>query len=431
MSNKKKILIIGGGGLLGSTIAKLFIDKGYRVSIVSLDDNKSKKRIFDKGLVNKLTKEYWVDAFLPIGTRDRSSKNSHIKINDYFELKPSLAFKYWPLYKIIKKAKPEIIIDAINSATYFSNFVSYYSKIFKKNDNSAIGLAVKLLSKHYQLLSFSSTELDIKHYIKIGTTGIGGMGLNLPFTHGEERPGKKLLLKVCFAGMETMLLFGLRNNKSMKVSEIKPAAAIFENEAINKGNIGAKDNFFDGGESGDYSLAEYELITGPTYMGLVTPLQIAHVTHSVVEDDNKFNVLDGLERAVIRTNKVSRIIRNSVVRKKIQVPRLISGNLGPPQLTKVLIEYELSKVVNLGKASIKLLTHDTDLFTQLNLVNFGLIMPDGKKYNVFRNGTCLYKNNVVKKYWVDLRKENIVQVKKVMSKIHTKIGPKVVSNLVS
>jgi hypothetical protein len=37
-------------------------------------------------------------------------------------------------------------------------------------------------------------------YVKIGTAGTGGMGLNVPFTHAEERPSRVLLAKVVSPG---------------------------------------------------------------------------------------------------------------------------------------------------------------------------------------------------------------------------------------
>ena len=41
----------------------------------------------------------------------------------------------------------------------------------------------------------------------MGTTGTGGMGLNIPYTHSEERPSRVLLSKSAMAGAQSMLLF--------------------------------------------------------------------------------------------------------------------------------------------------------------------------------------------------------------------------------
>ena len=58
-------------------------------------------------------------------------------------------------------------------------------------------------------------------------SGTGGMGLNIPFTHSEERPSRMLLAKASVAGAHTMLLFLMaRTPGAPAVKEIKPTAAI-------------------------------------------------------------------------------------------------------------------------------------------------------------------------------------------------------------
>ena len=44
-------------------------------------------------------------------------------------------------------------------------------------------------------------------YLKVGTTGTGGMGLNIPYTHSEDKPSRKLLAKNETAFGHTGLLF--------------------------------------------------------------------------------------------------------------------------------------------------------------------------------------------------------------------------------
>ena len=53
------------------------------------------------------------------------------------------------------------------------------------------------------------------------------MGLNIPYTHSEERPSRTLLSKSSIAGAHSMLLYLLaRTPEAPIVKEIKPAAAI-------------------------------------------------------------------------------------------------------------------------------------------------------------------------------------------------------------
>ena len=64
-------------------------------------------------------------------------------------------------------------------------------------------------------------------YVKIGTSGTGGMGLNIPYTHSEEKPSRVLLSKSALAGAHTLLLFLMARTPGGPITkEIKPAAAI-------------------------------------------------------------------------------------------------------------------------------------------------------------------------------------------------------------
>jgi hypothetical protein len=70
-------------------------------------------------------------------------------------------------------------------------------------------------------------EVKTRLYIKIGTTGTGGMGLNIPYTHGEDKPSAKLMSKTAVAFAHTGLMFLMaRTPGAPVVKEIKPAAMI-------------------------------------------------------------------------------------------------------------------------------------------------------------------------------------------------------------
>ena len=53
------------------------------------------------------------------------------------------------------------------------------------------------------------------------------MGLNIPYTHSEERPSSVLLSKSAVAGAHTLLLFLMGRTPDAPITkEIKPTAAI-------------------------------------------------------------------------------------------------------------------------------------------------------------------------------------------------------------
>src|SRR5260370_7390739 len=70
-------------------------------------------------------------------------------------------------------------------------------------------------------------EVGTRLYLKIGTTGTGGMGLNIPYTHSEDKPSAQLITKTAVAFAHTGLLFLMaRTAGGPIVKEIKPGGMI-------------------------------------------------------------------------------------------------------------------------------------------------------------------------------------------------------------
>src|SRR4029078_8669061 len=81
--------------------------------------------------------------------------------------------------------------------------------------------------RHIQVLYRGMQDVGTRTYLKVGTSGTGGMGLNIPYTHSEERPSRALLSKSALAGAQSMLLFLMARTPGAPITkEIKPAAAI-------------------------------------------------------------------------------------------------------------------------------------------------------------------------------------------------------------
>src|SRR5258707_3279238 len=70
-------------------------------------------------------------------------------------------------------------------------------------------------------------EVGTRLYLKVGTTGTGGMGLNIPYTHSEDSPSDTLMQKTAVAVAQTGLLYLMaRTLGGRAVKEFKPAAMI-------------------------------------------------------------------------------------------------------------------------------------------------------------------------------------------------------------
>ena len=146
------------------------------------------------------------------------------------------------LYQLIEKYKPDIVIDSINSATgiAYQDIYTTYNKIKKtiNTNSSREDLAAETekllctqyipqLIRHIQILYNSMNIAKTDIYVKIGTSGTGGMGLNIPYTHSEEKPSRVLLSKSSVAGAHTLLLFLMgRTPEGAITKEIKPTGAI-------------------------------------------------------------------------------------------------------------------------------------------------------------------------------------------------------------
>src|SRR5204863_7068881 len=150
---------------------------------------------------------------------------------------------------------PYVIIDSINTATAISYQNLYIaSNQARKQINEMIGsvrtsdlrcaldkieptslaLYEMLLSqslpeliRHVLLLNKAMVEVGTRLYLKIGTTGTGGMGLNIPYTHSEDKPSAQLITKTAVAFAHTGLLFLMaRTQGGPVVKEIKPGAMV-------------------------------------------------------------------------------------------------------------------------------------------------------------------------------------------------------------
>ncbi|MFI5184854.1 MAG: short-chain dehydrogenase, partial [Vicinamibacteria bacterium] len=224
-------------------------------------------------------------------------------------------------------------------------------------------------------------------YLKIGTSGTGGMGLNIPYTHSEEKPSRVLLSKSALAGAHTQLLFLMARTPDGPITkEIKPAAAIAwkrigfgqilrggrpvalydvpldEAESLvpgqrfhpvdpSRGHATGEtlqNVFIDTGENGIFSLEEFSAITTSEQMEFVTPEEIADVVvRELVGGNTGHDVINALDNAVMGPTYRAGLMRHWALEKlrdlekQNDVRSVAFENLGPPRLSKLLHEADL------------------------------------------------------------------------------------------
>jgi NAD(P)-dependent dehydrogenase (short-subunit alcohol dehydrogenase family) len=294
-----------------------------------------------------------------------------------------------------------IIVDCVNTATAVA-YQNVFQTARRLEDRIASGeptdwpeeverllaaLYVPQLVRHMQILYEAMLRAGTHAYLKIGTSGTGGMGFNIPYTHGEERPSRVLLSKSAVAGAQTLLTFliGRTPGGPTIVKEIKPTAVIawkdigygairrggreltlFDcpvSEAVSlddprarqpEGAFGTKTGdvlrsvYIDTGENGLFAAAEFAAITTLGQMEYVTPEEIAdNVLAEIRGGATGKDVIQALDGAVMGPSYRAGILRQAALTRLRQLQAEHGDNsiafeiLGPPRLSKLLYEAHL------------------------------------------------------------------------------------------
>jgi len=460
----KTVLVLGGWGLVGSAICrKLVPEKPDKIIVSSLSNSEA------LDAVTQLRKEFpgqEADFFVPfhgnIFLREEfkdlpreevlgNAERRRVLINDTLGELSEDILRASTIYNLLTDYKPEVIIDCINSATaiayqdLFQSSRSLLKELDKAKDgteNSLFDSVEKLLCtlytpqliRHIQILYRSMHDASTKIYLKIGTSGTGGMGLNIPYTHSEEKPSSVLLSKSAVAGAHTLLMFLMGRTPDAPITkEIKPTAAIAwkrigfgeimkhgkaimlqdcsphkpykigkqlelrNSSMVVRTNEPLRSVFIDTGENGLFSLGEFEAITTPGQMEYVTPEEIAEdVIFEIKGGNTGHDIINALDNATLAPTYRAGYLFHSAfqqmqeLERRHEVDSVAFELLGPPRLSKLLYEsYLLSKCYGnlnaIGNASAEemssklclLITDNKKLRSEIISIGIPVLMPDG------------------------------------------------------
>ncbi len=399
----KKALILGGTGLIASHVIDSLIREGC--GPITLFANKSKK---EDGIIATIKARYKAH---PIESIQRN-----LMLDRYIsKKKPDLRASF--LLKLIKGESPEIIIDGINTATIFSHpgldwLTRYYLVVF----NAIRDLRQKSNNRLPQI------------YFKIGTTGLGGMGLNLPYTH-EQYSSEFMMRKAALSGAQTALLLLMgRSPNAPIIKEIKPAAAVFRNSVEYDQN--KKMVFIDGGESGPYSMEEFSLLTSLGQMGFITAEEVAEkIAMKIKGDPTGHNVVSSLNRALIKPSYKAGVIRENLLEKarhimvEKDIPSIAYGYLGPLVISKKIFEVALilrSNIIGkLIRASARevvnnildFLKGNKSILREIAALNLSIRLPKDVRYTRELKPFEAREENQI---YIDLTEKNIKTWKKII-----------------
>jgi len=431
-------LILGGSGLVGYQVARRLAETGEANTLVLCALGYEETRVAVTNLREEFpsltVRGYSGNLFLPgdpvvvdapapeppvVSPTDPVLRRRVFDglYNDF-----ETAYRESLLARLIDRERPRVVVDSVNTATGIS-----YQDVFTASqavradldrdtpDSGAlredvekllISLSLPQLILHARILTRALTEAGTRLYLKIGTTGTGGMGLNIPYTHGEEKPSPQLLNKTAIAFAHTGMLFLMgRTPGGPIIKEVKPAALIgyrgvafraavgrqfhpradgsrwelgpagepytlyrpravtleseldltpdpagYETLTGPDGTSELKVPLVDTGENGLFTRGEFEAITSLDQMEYITPEEIADIVVMEVRGAGTGqDIIAAVDSAVLGSTYKAGLLRPAalgVLRKleeKHGVPSVALGRLGPPDLAKHLFEAHLFK----------------------------------------------------------------------------------------
>lgn len=425
----KTVLVLGGWGLVGyAVIRKLIPEMPKSIVVTSLRkeealDAVERLKLEFTNLPEDYFKPWWGNIFIRNEFKDmdriqllNDKASRQIIMRDTMEELSDEILHNSAIYNLLHDYKPDIIIDCVNTATgiaYQDVYTTYHrikktierdaskEEIIEETEKLLCTEYIPQLIRHVQILYNSMNEIGTNTYVKIGTSGTGGMGLNIPYTHSEEKPSRVLLSKSSVAGAHTLLLFLMGRTPDAPITkEIKPTAAIawkrIEFGEIKKGgkpiqllNISMDDAiklesklklkldkpfkssgdtlksvFIDTGENGTFSRGEFEAITAQGQMEYVTPEEIAvDAIYEILGGNTGHDIINALDNATLEPTYRAGFMQHAAVDKLAELESIHNVDsvafelLGPPRLSKLLHEINLLK---LSFGSIKNIVQKSD-----------------------------------------------------------------------
>jgi len=466
----KRAAVLGGAGLVGRAACRLLIEEGISdLMITSLSEAEVQE------FIDQLKTEYpgspvqfhgySGNLFVRSEFKEFSrpelfdhTERRHLFIKDILDPLSKEILTASSLYGMLTGFRPDVLIDCINTATAvaYQDIFSVASGVFQEILNSPEGdasrdsveqllgsLYIPQLIRHVQILQSGLKDSGSSMYVKVGTSGTGGMGLNIPYTHSEDKPSRMLLAKSAMAGAHSLLLFLMaRTPGSAIIKEVKPTAAIawkkigfgpvkvrgkqvvledclpghgFPVEGVHQPKITGDNRiltktrngkpamleapYIDTGENGMFSLGEFEALTDEGQMEFITPEEIAQTIIWEIRGRNTgsdiVNVLDNATmgptyRAGYLRKRALDTLRN--LERDHGVDSVAFEILGPPKLSKLLYEFYLLEknfgsfqaIANATPAELsarltRWLTENGEVRSRILSIGIPVLMPDGKE----------------------------------------------------
>jgi hypothetical protein len=482
----KTILILGGSGLVGRAVARRLLSfSPARIVLVALYEKEVREAAEQLGpdTGDAEVDTAWGNIFLPADAarldRDSMLANERLRnlvIGDLLGDLTSDVLQRSFLYQLFQRYKPDAVVDCINTATAYAYQDVFHSArglldsahrgdiTARQVEEHVLTLPMPQLIRHIQVIVESMRVAGVEAYVKVGTSGTGGMGLNIPYTHSEERPSRTLLSKSAVAGAHSLLLFLVgRTPGAPATVEVKPTTAIAwrdiafgpigrPTQAIARydcpssisldtafgpdaagwsargGNLEAV--YVNTGENGLFSRDEFETVTALGQMEFITPEEVAqYVIMELQGRPTGKDIVAAFDAATAGPTYRAGMIRAAAIEhmKRLEqehgVRAVAFEMLGPPRLSKILYEsFILSRLRpsvtdladsdagDLSSEATCLVANDADLRSNIISIGLPILLPNQQVYRgqkvVVRYEAGDDLDRIVARGWVDLRPDN-------------------------
>jgi NAD(P)-dependent dehydrogenase (short-subunit alcohol dehydrogenase family) len=453
-----RVLILGGSGLVGMAVARDVLRlKPATLVISALTRSEAEEGVEALRPLagDAILCAEWGNLFVPAALKDEGRdtllddpRARTAVLDDLFGSLGEDAVARSALGDLILRHRPDVVVDCINTATGFA-----YQNVFKsvnqlreaaregvvdleRVEKHLMTLYIPHLIHHVWLALHAMREVGTRSYVKVGTAGSGGMGLNIPFTHSEDRPSRTLLAKSAVAGAHTLLLYLMaRTPGAPAVKEIKPTAAISWKrigygevmrgrrpiprvDAVRPVEVGAAFDgggadgaeawrmaggtlegvYLDAGENGLFSPGEFEALTALGLMEFITPEEIARdVLREIQGRPTGHDVVGALDAATSGPTYRAGVLRHSALEHMEALEERSGARsvayemLGPPRLAKLLFEGEILRRLAdgsldraaalepeaLAERADALVREDDDLRTRMLSIGLPVLLPCG------------------------------------------------------
>jgi NAD(P)-dependent dehydrogenase (short-subunit alcohol dehydrogenase family) len=482
-------LILGGSGLVGRAVARRLLDFApKRVIVTGLYRHETEDAVRDLEPHARGAEiaALWGNIFHPVSLAERAREDVLADPSARRELVDDLlgganvaSLEKNLLHHWLTANRPDLVVDCVNTATavaYQDGFASA-QRLLAAADKGTVDretverhlltLSLPQLVRHLEALSDGMRRGGTRAYVKIGTSGTGGMGLNIPYTHSEEKPSRTLMSKSAVAGAQSMLLFLQgRTPGAPATIEIKPTAAIGWSEIsygpVSRGGrvlelvdcerpLSIEQAFTPGaggwtrtgaplesayiamGENGIFARDEFETVSALGQMEIVTAEELAEaVIMEVRGEPTGKDIIAALDASTFGPTYRGGYLRAVAVQglealeKEHGVRSIAFEMLGPPRLTKLLYEaHILSKLFPTvrdlaaadpasaaAKAERLVREQEPALRKVILSVGIPILLSDG--LSVLRGEVVVVPPDgrgadIAPRGWVDLRPSNIAQ----------------------